>query len=176
MNKVIDLNSYRIQATRKKCFSAWEKRFNETFLLTICLGDISDQTLYRLAHPGEESSNAFYEFIMGALDLGPTAKFGYLEEKEKLRIIDLHLFLADNARFELMWRLGWLNRYAAQEIQLVELVQKAAEYKLKFKDQIPELSPTHTEYDNFRGLIPRDKDALIRRLLIPALEEFKQRI
>lgn len=176
MSKIIDLNSYRNHALKRKSFGAWEDRFKERFTLTCCLGDISDNTLYRLAHPGEESSQAFYEFIMGVLGLGPAAKFGYLAEKEKLRIIDIHLFLADNIRFELMRRLEWLNGYATEQMCLVELVQQFDKLKNDRQNQIPELATTHPEYEYFCKLTPRDKEALIRRLLVPALEAFKERI
>lgn len=176
MSKIIDLSSYRTHALKKKYFRAWEDRFKEKFSLTLCLRDISDQTLYRLAHPGEESSHAFYEFIMGVLELGPADSFGYLEEKEKLKIIDIHLFLADNVRYELMRRLGWLSSFTTEKIELVGLVQQTEDFKGFYQNNVPELAPTHLKYEHYRNLTPREKEVLIRGLLVSALEAFKKRI
>ncbi|MGD9211556.1 MAG: hypothetical protein PVI90_12295 [Desulfobacteraceae bacterium] len=176
MNKIVDLKAYRTRIQKRKYFYAWEQRFNEQFDLHTCLGDISDKTLYRLAHPGDESSQAFYEFIMGVLNLGPAAKFGYLADGDKLRVVDIHLFLADNIRFELMRRLGWLISYAAQNECMVMLVKEAEKIKFRCQNQIPVLSSTHAEYENYQQLTPRDKDAFVRRLIAPALEEFKERM
>lgn len=176
MTKIVDLKEYRDQALKRKCFGAWEKRFCEFFSLSTRLGDISDKTLYRLAYPGDESSQAFYELIMGALEMGPAAGFGYLKDSEKMRVVDTHLFLADNIRFELMRRLNWLGGIATQDEPLIALVQETEAIKARYQGQIPELSPTHPEYNNYRSQIPRDREALIRRLLPSALEAFKTRV
>ncbi len=176
MNNVINLNKYRNQALQRKCFGAWEKRFKETFTLTTRLGDISDQTLYRLAEPGIESNLAFYDLIMGAFDLGPSAKFGSLGNEEKMIVVDVHLLLADQVRFELMRRLGWLSHYAAENDHLVTMVQEVEAFKTRCLDQAPELSSSHPEYERYLRLVARDREAMIRGLLMAALEAFKARI
>ncbi len=176
MNNVINLNKYRNKALHRKCFSVWEKRFKETFALTARLKDISDETLYRLAEPGIESNLAFYDLIMGALELGPSTKFGFLGSEEKMTVVDIHLFLADQVRFELMRRLGWLRQYATENEHLVTMVQEMETLKAGCKNNVPELSPEHPEYEKYCTLLPRDREALIRGLLVAALEAFKARI
>jgi hypothetical protein len=176
MKKIVDLQEYRDQALKRKCFGAWEKRFRENFSLTTRLGDISDQTIYRLAYPGNESSQAFYELIMGALEMGSAAGFGYLKDYNKMKVVDTHLFLVDNIRFELMRRLNWVSRFATQDEPLIVLVQQTEMIKKRYQGQIPELSPTHPEYENYRNQISRDREALIRRLLPSALEAFKTHV
>ncbi len=176
MNKIVDLNAYRAETLKRKYFFAWEQRFREKFDLSTRLNHISDSTLFRLAQPGDDSSQAFYELIMAVLELGPAAKFGYLADDDKLRIVDIHLFMADNIRFELMRRLGWLKRFATQDERLIVLVREAKKIKIRYQQQIPVLSATHAEYENYRHLTQRDREALVRRLVPPALEAFKVRL
>ena len=84
MAKIVKLQSYREKALKKRCFGPWEKRFGESYDLSVRLRDLSDKTIYYLALPGDNSTHAFYEFIMGALDLGPAAGFHYLENRDHL--------------------------------------------------------------------------------------------
>lgn len=176
MNKIVDLEIYRAQALEQRCFGAWEKRFNEKFSLSDRVGDISDKTLYQLACPGEESHQAFYEIIMGSLDLGSAVMFGYLEDDHKLRVIEIHLFLVDIIRFELMRRLDWLTCSLICNERIVELVQHVDKMKDRYRNQPLKLAVTHPAYESYRNLIPREKEAFIRSLLPSALDAFSRRL
>ena len=78
MTKVVDLQAYRAKAIEERGFGPWLKRFEESYGLKTRLCDLSDSTLYYLAEPGEPSSFAYYELIMGILDLGAAPEFYYL--------------------------------------------------------------------------------------------------
>jgi len=84
MTKIVDLQSFRERALEQKSFGPWQKRFGESFGAHTRISDLSDKTLFSLAQPGETSTTAFYELIMGALDLGPAAKFYYLANDEQM--------------------------------------------------------------------------------------------
>ena len=111
MTKVVDLQKYRIKSVEQRGFGPWQKRFGETFDSATRLEDLSDTTLYYLAQPGEPSSVAYYEVIMGVLGLGPAIKFHYLDNSAQMLVVDLHLFLADQVRFEMMRRLNWVTGF-----------------------------------------------------------------
>jgi hypothetical protein len=132
--------------------------------------------LFALAQPGEESSLAFYELIMGVLGLGPATKFYYLDKGEQLLVVDLHLFLADQVRFELMHRLGWVDSYPTQNERVLDLVRDAGELKVQTRGNPPRLAPSHPEYEQFESLTALDKEAFIRRMLSKALDHFKLRL
>jgi hypothetical protein len=176
MSKIVDLEIYRAQALELRCFGAWEKRFNEKFSLSDRVGDISDKTLYQLACPGDDSNQAFYEIIMGSLDLGSADTFGFLEDEQKLRVIEIHLFLVDIFRFELMRRLDWLTCSLICNERIVELVQQVEKMKARYRNQPLKLAVTHPAYENYRNLIPREKEAFIRGLLTSALDTFSRRV
>ena len=140
------------------------------------LSDLSDKTLYYLALPGDNSSNACYEFIMGALELGSASNFHYLENDDQLRVVDIHLFLADQVRFELMRRLEWLQNFAAENNTLIEMVQKCDALKAVSQATPPLLAASHPEYKEYQKLTRGDKEVLIRRRLQEALDVFKKRL
>ena len=74
MQKVVDLKAYRTRAVERRAFGPWQKRFGESYDSTTRIVDVTNRTLFYLAQPGEPSSVAYYEFIMGVLNLGAAPK------------------------------------------------------------------------------------------------------
>ena len=176
MPKVVDLNDYRIKAVEHRAFGPWRKRFGEDCDAETCLADLSDKTLFFLAQPGEDSSIAYYEMIMGVLDMGPATKFNYLPTQDQMQVVDIHLFLADHMRFEMMCRLGWLAEHDCQKNSIINLVQNHRRMRENCKNNPPGLSPSHPGHATYQKLIPREKEVFIRQLLREALEKFEERI
>lgn len=176
MGRIVDLAEYRKQSAGRKGFAPWHRRFGETFDDGMCLTDLSDRTLYQLALPGEESALALYELIMGALDLGHAAKFPYLGKAGQMKVMEIHLLLADLVRFEMMRRLEWLDHPTGVEYPIVEMVRSYVTVKIHFTKYPPTLSQAHPEYADYEKLHERDREAFIRRLLTPALDAFKERV
>jgi hypothetical protein len=173
MAKIVDLKTYRARIFNDRVFGPWKRRFNEAYDVTSRLADISDKTLLFLARPGDAGTLAFYEIIMGTLDLGTAAEFYALDKQNQLKVVDTHLFLVDQTRFDLMRRLGWVMRFPCQVHTLVKLIQDAERLKTESRGRPPELSPSHAAYARFRDLTALDKESFIRRLLSEALESFK---
>jgi len=176
MTKVVDLHDYRTKALEQRAFGPWEKRFGGNYDATICPSDLPDKTLYFLAQPGEDRSLAYYELIMGILDFGPAAKFNYLASEQQMRVVEIHLFLADQLRFEMMRRLKWLETLPCQNESLVEMVQDFDRVKTKCREKPPELSASHPGHTAYRKLTRRDKKTFIRQLLREALEDFQNQL
>jgi len=176
MTKVVDLKSYRIRAQELRSFGSWQKRFSETYNYRTRLSDISDKTLYYLSQPGENSSNAYYELIMGILDLGLAAEFHFLDNRDQMRVVDIHLFLADQVRFEMMRRLDWILNFEASKYSLLELVQEFDTLKNSCRSHPPELARSNSNYADYTLLTDGDKEVFIRRLLQEALDAFKEKI
>ena len=143
MTKVVDLHDYRTKALEQRAFGPWKKRFGETYDRSTCPSDLPDKTLYFLAQPGEDRSLAYYELIMGILDFGPATKFNYLASEQQMQVVDIHLFLADQLRFEMMRRLEWLEALPAQNESFVKMVQDFDRVKTTCREKPPELSPSH---------------------------------
>jgi hypothetical protein len=176
MTKVVDLHHYRTKVVEKRAFGPWQKRFGETYRTKTCLSDLSDRTLFKLAQPGELSSIAYYEIIMGILDLGPATKFDYLASEEQMRVVDIHLFLADQIRFEMMRRLEWLDLLPCQDISIIAMVEGFDRVKTECRGTPPELAPSHPGYKSYQKLAARDKEVFIRQILREALVKFEERL
>jgi len=176
MTKIVDLQAYRTKAVEQRGFGSWQKRFGESFDATTRIVDLSDGTLYYLAQPGEPGSVAYYEFIMGILDLGAAPKFHYLGNRDQMMVVDIHLFLADQVRFEMMRRLGWIRTFEGSRYSLVEMVQAFDKIKTKCRENPPELAESNSDYAAYTQLTDGDKEVFIRRMLQKALDTFKERL
>ena len=176
MPKLVDLHDYRTKMVEQKVFGPWQKRFGETYPLQTRLSNLSDRTLFFLAQPGEDSSLAYYEMIMGVLDLGPATKFNYLATEQQMWVVDIHLFLADQMRFEMMRRLSWLDALPCQKFSVIAMVQTYEELRTECKDNPPGLAPSHPGYAAYQKLAAKDKEVFIRQLLRQALEEFQSQL
>lgn len=176
MAKIVDLETYRTKTAEQRGFGPWSKRFDELYNKETRLSDLSAKTLFFLAQPGEDSAVAYYELIMGVLDLGEGLKYYYLNKKDQLAIMDIHLFLADQIRFEMMHRLGWLASFPCDQYTLLAIVQHFEQVKMACKDKHPELASTHHDFETYSKLMRGDKDIYIRRLFREALDSFKEQL
>ena len=176
MTKVVDLQKYRIKSVEQRGFGPWQKRFGETFDSATRLEDLSDKTLYYLAQPGEPSSVAYYEVIMGVLGLGPAIKFHYLDNSAQMLVVDLHLFLADQVRFEMMRRLNWVTGFEGIRYSILEMVHEFSSVKENCRANPPELAGSNSDFAEYNQLTTTDKEVFIRRMLQEALDAFKKRL
>jgi hypothetical protein len=174
MGKIVDLQSYRNRAAEERAFAPWRKRFSEDFSKTPRLADLSDETLMKLAEPGEDKAMAYYELIMAILDLGDGIKFYYLDKGEQLQVVDIHLFLVDQVRFELMRRLGWLEDYPGLAYPIPALVTGFD--RIRNAAAAPALADSRPDYEQYRQLPVRERESFVRRLLPAALEAFRLRL
>ena len=174
MAKIVDLQSYRSQQLNDRAFGPWRKRFNEFCDEKSKLADLSDKTILYLAQPGDASTLGYYELIMGVLDLGMAAGFYALDKSDQLKVVEIHLFLADQTRFELMYRLAWITNFFCQNDTILGLIRNIDKLKLQSRDTPPELAPSHAGYSDFKELTTRDKESFVRRLLPDAIDSFRR--
>jgi len=176
MADIVNLRAYRTKALEQRAFEPWHKRFGELYNQKTRLADLSDRSLYFLALPGEKNAIAFYEIIMGILDLGTAIKFYYLEKKEQLIVMDIHLFLADQVRFEMVRRLGWIISFHCERYGLLEMVLTYDNIKAPCSNSPPELAESHPDFSAYSRLAGIDKEVFIRRMLPQALKTFKEKL
>ncbi len=177
MDNVVNINQYRRQMIEKKAYGVWEKAFGEVFDIDTRMKDLSDRVLGRLSQPGDHSTHLFYEMIMGIFEFGRAKHFLYLDNHQKMAIVDIHLFLADHCRFEMMRRLNWLESHGCLTLPLVKIVQEFNHTKRACLNNFPELVPSHPDYQEYMNLIPREKQVFIRKKLNDALDAFdKQKL
>lgn len=176
MTQLFDLTAYRSRVVEQRAFGPWRKRFGESYDAETRLADLSDRTLYFLARPGEEEALAYYELIMGVRGLGEAPRFYYLDDKDQLDVMDVHLFLADQVRFELMRRLGWVTSFPGEKYTLLQMVQAFETIKAEARQNPVTLSKSHPEYNVYVKLTSADRQVFIRRKIVKALKDFGARL
>ncbi len=174
--KILDMKEKRQHLTAKRGFEKWSRRFAESFDENTRLIDLGDATLAKLIQPGEESSMAIYEFIMGVQGLGTGTRFYFLENLDKMAIMDITLFFLDQLRFEAMHRLGWVEDFPTSKIPLVDLVAEFAGRFSSDKHQTPALSSSNPRYEEYMKTFEGDRASFIRRLIPEILEIYKEKL
>lgn len=176
MAEILDMGKKRRELAAKRGFQKWSHRFSELFNEETLLQDLSDTTLERLIQPGEESSNAIYELIMGVQGLGPGPRFHFLEPSHKMALMDITLFLLDQFRFEAMKRLGWVSESPMAKVPLVDLVSQFEDRFSAERHQTPSLLPSHPRYEEYMTTFEGDRAAFIRKLIPEVLQCFHERV
>ena len=176
MGKLLNLDEYRLKVAAQRGFGAWQNRFGVICNRRTTIADLDDPVLYFLALPGEKYTQAYYELIMGVLDLGPAINFYSLEKSNQIKVTEIQLFLADQIRFELMRRLGWVGVLVCEKDTLLELVMQFDDLNRSGCGKPPDLSVSHPAYPEFSKLISRDQEVFIRQLLPKAIEAFSARL
>jgi len=173
MAKIIPIDEYRDLQALRAGFSHWRHCFHEDFHARTGLSELSPATLDRLAEPGDDSTTALCSLIIGFLGLGQSETFESLDSQIQSYVLDIHLFMADQIRFEMMYRLGWIDQFTGNRFALFDMVKQFERVKQACQERPPQLAKDHPAYDDYRVLIDRDKQVFIRRMLSSALEAFK---
>jgi len=173
MPQLIDMEEGRRLLAAKRGFRNWVSRFKEDFGPKTRLCDLSLPTLYFLAQGRDKGAFYLYDLIMGLKSLGSGFEFHELDPKNKMKVMDLHLFLLDRVRFECMKRIGWLQSYPGEELTLVELIFEFERLAPGLQAKIPLLSPSHPEFPRFSAANVFDKEGVIRRLIPGLIKEIE---
>lgn len=112
MAEIIELEQFRRKLAADQGFRTWLARFREKFGPQTSLRDLRDTTLLFLATPGDEHLYVIFDLVMGAKGWGTSTRFllADLPSEQKQAILDLSLRLLDYCRFEVLYRLGWVEK------------------------------------------------------------------
>jgi hypothetical protein len=174
MAKVIAIDDYRNLQALRAGYSQWRRKFDEEFNARTRLSELGPATLSCLAEPGDDSTAALHALIIGFLGYGLHDTFDSLDSRSQSYILDIHLLMVDQIRFEMMFRLGWLDYFIGNRFPLFEMVTEFERITLACKTHPPQLAKAHPGYKTYRHLIDSDKQVFIRRMLSLALETFKK--
>lgn len=172
MERVVDLDKARQDATVRRAYRNWRSRFHEDFDAATRTKDLSNETLLFLSRGNEEGAFFLYDLIMGLLRVGSGFEIRSLSPEDRLRVMDRYLFLLDRLRFEVMQRLGWVDVFPGEDHSLVELITHYETLAPAMQARVPELSPGHPDYRAFQMVSALEKESFIRKLIPAALEEF----
>lgn len=171
MTDIVDLAKARLDINVGKAYRNWIGRLGEDFGLSTCLCHISGKSLRLLAGGAGDSPFYIYDLIMNLQGLGSGFEFNELDSKDKMIVMDRHLFLLDLIRFEYMKRLGWLESYSGEESPIVDLILHFDQLAPGMHARPPVLNKDHPDYSRFCEMNQFEKEEFIRKLVGEALQK-----
>jgi hypothetical protein len=174
MAVILELEQQRRRLAAKRGFEAWTRRFSDSFAEKTCLEDLRDDILRILIQSEEDSSLLLYGLILGFMGLGKAASFYELQNRVRLEVMDMALFLLDQSRFEVMTRLGWVENSPVRTVPLLDLVLRFSEVYSGMKNQSPPLLPSHPRYREYEEIYEGDRSAFVRKLIPDAIQAFQE--
>lgn len=174
MAQIIHIATYREQSALKAGFKQWCRCFKDDFMIGTRFGDLKPTILYRLSDSSEPCEVFYYPLILGFLGHDAKQAFERLDHRIQVQVVDIHLFLGDQVRFEMMRRMRWLARFGIGQYPIFDMVRRFDQIRELAQQDPPLLSETHSGYPEYKLLVPRDQQVFIRRLFPSTLEAFKR--
>ena len=166
--EIVDLENYRLDKAVSRGRSTIQGRLKVELTKTLTAMDLPDKALAFLIRPDPLVANYLQELVTKIMGLGPG--FDSLNQDDRVKVIDSHLLLADQFRFEALRRLGWVKSYPGQNIALVRLTLDPLSV-ITYGEPL-ELSPDHPDYPEFKLRRDTDGQVVIRRLIPEATRLF----
>jgi hypothetical protein len=139
-------------------------------------GDLPDEIILFFCEDGPESKHAFYDLLMRSHRLGNGHDFETQVFDRLSTLLNAYFFIVDQARFECMRRLGWLDTIPRADKPIIEVVMESGTYDYPTLLEAPAPTPAHPDYAEdcqSRGI---DRSALVRKHTPEAVRLFKERV
>ena len=166
--EIVDLDDYKLAKAAARGAPTFKGRLKVDLTPELTVGGLPDRALAFLVRSEPVVANYLQELITKILGLG--RGFDSLGQADRVRVIDAHLLLADQFRFEVMYRLGWVASYSDRETSLIRLI--VAPRARPLLQEPVQLSPNHPDYPEFKLRKDTDGQVVIRRLIPEAARLF----
>jgi|GEM_PF-425277 len=175
MGKVISLLSHKYQKAAEKGFQEWRRLFEPVadFDRHTRWADLPSEVVAFLCEENPDSRYSFYDLIMRSQGLGTGYDFERQPYQRLTLLMNAYFFIMDQARFECMRRLGWLERIPREEQSILEVIMESENYDYPALLETPEPTPAHPAYAEYLESRDLERSALIRRSFPEAIRRFK---
>ena len=175
MGQLVNIQDFKMNRAVDRARNLWRRRFSDKLDVQTRLADLSDATLATLAYLGEDVTNLLYDLVVVVLDIGHNRRFDDLDSEQKMRVMDVALFLIDQIRWECLRRIDWISGFPAEEYPLIDLILDYEPIKAQFDPPYPQLNETHPRYQEFITRRELDGEAMIRSMIPAALAAFTKK-
>jgi hypothetical protein len=176
LGELYRLGELRLNKTARRCFGRWERRLGYAPAASAKVGDLPDPVLGRLAELDNEATLALYDLVLGVRGWGAGERFLELQSKAKMEALDAFFFLADQVRFDLMRRLGWVEDLASQHYSLLEMAERPQDILAEFLPAVPRLTHKYHRRDELEQRLALEPGAVVRSLIPEALLIFRRKV
>ena len=109
----------------------------------------------------------------GCAAWGRDERYPDLEARQKLEALDVFLFLADQVRFEVMVRLGWLSPGPVRGAGILEMAKDYRRFQAEAGRQPLRLTKAYPSYQQVERRMSMEPEAVVRSVIPQALAAFK---
>ncbi len=176
MADVISLNHFKSRRLAHRAFRLWRRFFPGEGLWNegTAWKDLPGAVLLAFASESDQAQTALYDFIMVCQGLGNSEAFESQDLDTLCRLLNGYFYLIDQARFEVMARLGWVERPAAGAKPLLEAACDPTIYETAALAETPPPRPAHPEYEEDRLGIGMERPVLVRKAVPEAIRRFRE--
>ncbi len=178
MGAVVALASRKAKKAAERGFREWKRLFRSItdFDEHTRWSDLPDEVVLFFADESRESRHGFYDLLMGSHRLGSGHDFEMQPFERLTMLLNAFFFITDQARFECMRRLGWLETIPRADRSIIDVVMDADTFEYASLLETPAPTPLHPAYAEdlqSRGI---DRAALVRRHTVEAIERLKEKV
>ncbi|SFM67386.1 hypothetical protein [Thermodesulforhabdus norvegica] len=176
MGLVIDLTEKKYDMMAREAFGSLARRFGCEITGQTCLKDLNDSFISFFLPISPTIFHILSRSASKIIFFRHEGKVNLDEDQEKrMMVLNLTLFLADQIRFEAMYRLRWVLDFPTRHIPIVRLIADFHQKYSNFERFTPALSPEHPSYHEYdRVADTSDKAAVVRRLIPDLIKAFQE--
>lgn len=171
--EVVSLDQVRRDKQARAAFGPWQRRLGYSPTAQASLAELPDPVLHQLAELGHQATLALYDVVLGVRGLGPGERYPDMEARVKLEALDVFLFLADQVRFEVMVRLGWLSAGPLRGRSILEMAKDYRRFQAEASRETLRLTRTYPSYEQVERRMSLEPEAVVRSVIPQALAAFK---
>lgn len=176
MGDVVSLEGYKYRKLADRAFRLCRWLFPGQGLwnASTTWKDLPGSVLLAFASESDEAQTALYDFIMVCQGLGHGEAFESQDLDTLCRLLNGYFYLIDQARFEIMARLGWVDRPAAAKKPLLEAACDRTIYDTAALAETPAPLPAHPGYEEDRLGAGMERPVLVRKAVPEAIRLFRE--
>jgi hypothetical protein len=174
VGRLVDLSLVRQRKKAEAAFGRWQRRIGCKPDMDTRLADLPGEVLDQLAELKHQATMALYDLVLGVRGWGSGEGLDDLEPRPKLEALDAFLFMADQVRWELMHRLGWLEPGPAQKYSILEMASRHRSIQAEFGPEPPRLSENYPHFEKVRRRLKIEPEAVVRSLIPQAMAAYKR--
>ncbi|HOV85012.1 MAG TPA: hypothetical protein PLM79_01530 [Syntrophobacteraceae bacterium] len=178
MADIISLQCHKSRKAADRGFREWRRLFRSVTDIDehTKWADLPDEIVLFFCEEDPESKHALYDLLMGAQRLGTGHDLEAQAFDTFSTLMNAYFFITDQARFECMRRLGWIEAIPRGDRSIIDLVMDSATYEYAAQLEAPVPASTHPAYEEDRQSRGIDRPALVRKYIAQAIRLFKERV
>lgn len=175
--EILSLESHKRKKAAERGFMEWNRLFQSVaeFHESTKWADLPDAVVLFFCEESPESRHSFYDLIMRTHRLGNGADFEAQPYDRLATFLNAYFFIMDQARFECMRRLGWLETIPRADKSIIQVVMDPETYEHATLLETPEPTPAHPGFEEdvqSRGI---DRAAAVRKHAPEAIRRFREK-